>query len=129
MLDMDHQSTDSFIHDIDSMARAAYLWVRQQSFEQRFTGMPVNPAEETALAAGFLAGMRSRLDLGDSESTLVAYVYALMVGQQTTATQTAEVLVKSDPGTFASCAGYLEGLRAARLILREGADHGPGTLA
>jgi hypothetical protein len=119
MLDLDQESTDRFIRDIDSMARAAYVWVRQQSFEQRFIGIYVSSAEETALAAGFLAGLRSRLRLGDSESTLVAYVYTVMVGQQAGAPRVAEALVNREPGSFASCAGYLEGLRAARQILGE----------
>ena len=117
MLDKDHDSTDCYIRDIDSMARAAYLWVRQQAFEQRFIGMPINLAEETALAAGFLAGLRSRLNLSDSESTLVAYVYALMTGQQAGATLIAIKLVNREPDTFAACAGYLEGLKAARKML------------
>jgi hypothetical protein len=127
MLDTDQHGTDCYISDIDSMARAAYLWVRQQSFEQRFIGMPTNLAEETALAAGFLAGLRSRLNLGDSESTLVAYVYALMIGQQAGATLTAANLVNREAGSFASCTGYLEGLKAAREILgdRPGFRAGP----
>ena len=109
MLDKDQYSTDCYIRDIDSIARAAYLWVRQQTFEQRFIGMPTNLAEETALAAGFLAGLRSRLNLGESESTLVAYVYALMIGQQAEAALAAANLVNHEAGSFTSCAGYLEG--------------------
>mgnify|MGYP003573372553 CR=1 FL=1 len=122
MLFRSQQGTDIFIRDIDSIARAAYIWVRQQSFDQRFIGKPVSSAEETALAAGFLAGLRSRLQLGDSESALVAYVYALMIGQRYGAAQTADDLVRREPGSFASCAGYLEGLKAARKIMDENSE-------
>ncbi|MGI9291128.1 MAG: hypothetical protein ACR2QG_07610 [Gammaproteobacteria bacterium] len=121
MLDSDQQSKDSFIRDIDAMARAASMWVRQRAYEQRFIGAPVSSVEEIALAAGFLAGLKSRLELGDGESALVAYAYALMMGQPQTAARTAERLVEKDSGSFASCAGYMEGLKAARQISAAGA--------
>ena len=121
MLDLDQVGRERFIRDIDSMARAAYIWVRQQSFEQRFIGLPVSPVEESALAAGFLAGLKSRLQLGDSESALVAYVYVLMSGEQAGAPQTAEELIQGEPAAVASCTGYLRGVTAAREFMGEGA--------
>jgi hypothetical protein len=122
MLDWTQDGTTRFIRDIDSMARAAYVWVRQQTFEQRFIGMPVSPIEESALAAGFLAGLKSRLQLGDSESTLVAYIYVLMSGERGGATQSAAELIQRAPDSFVSCAGYRSGLAAAREIVGEGTD-------
>ena len=61
---MSEQLTDispQRIVDIDKMARAACTWVRQQAMEQRFLGLPVTAAEESELAAGFLAGLKARL--------------------------------------------------------------------
>jgi hypothetical protein len=121
MLGLDQDGRERFIRGIDSMARAAYVWVRQQSFEQRFIGLPLSPIEESALAAGFLAGLKSRLQLGDSESTLVAYVYVLMSGERAGAPQTAEDLLQREPVALASCKGYLRGLTAAREFMGEGA--------
>lgn len=122
MRDWDYHGTGRSVRDIDSMARAAFVWVRQQSFQQRFIGLPVSSAEETALAAGFLAGLSSRLRLRDSESTLVAYVYVLMNGERAGAPQTAEHLIQREPASFAPFAGYLRGREAAREFMREGAD-------
>ena len=107
------------IRDIDMMARAAFTWVRQQAMEQRFLGLPVTAAEESELAAGFLAGLKARLGLCDSESTLVAYVYALMRGERTGAAASARDLLAREPGASVSCAGYLHGLAAARNVLGE----------
>ena len=107
------------IRDIDMMARAAFTWVRQQAMEQRFLGLPVTAAEESELAAGFLAGLKARLGLCDSESTLVAYVYALMRGERTGAAASARDLLAREPGASVSCAGYLHGLAAARHVLGE----------
>lgn len=107
------------IRDIDRMARAAYTWVRQQAMEQRFLGLPVNAAEECELAAGFLAGLKARLGLCDSESTLVAYVYVLMRGERSGAAAAAQDLLARAPGAAISCAGYLHGLAAARRVLGE----------
>jgi hypothetical protein len=107
------------IRDIDMMARAAFTWVRQQAMEQRFLGLPVNAVEESELAAGFLAGLKARLGLCDSESTLVAYAYALMRGERSGATAAARDLLAREPGAAISCAGYLHGLAAARHVLGE----------
>jgi len=101
------------------IARAAFTWVRQQAMEQRFLGLPVNAVEESELAAGFLAGLKARLGLCDSESTLVAYVYALMRGERSGATAAARDLLAREPGAAISCAGYLHGLAAARHVLGE----------
>lgn len=111
--------TDDLVRDIDSMACAIFTWVRQQCMEQRFLGVPVTDAEQSELAAGFLAGLRARLGLADSESTLVAYVYTLMRGERSGATDAARDLLAREPGTAVSCAGYLHGLEAARRILGE----------
>jgi hypothetical protein len=107
------------IRDIDMMARAAYTWVRQQAMEQRFLGLPVTAAEECELAAGFLAGLKARLGLCDSESSLVAYVYVLMRGERSGAAASARNLLAREPGAAVSCAGYLHGLAAARNVLGE----------
>jgi hypothetical protein len=105
---------------VDLLARAAFVWVRQQSMEQRFLGSQISIAEESELAAGFLAGVRSSLGIGDSESILVAYSYALMRGERSSAVNSARDLVSRSPGLSASCSGYLHGINAARRILAEG---------
>ena len=110
---------DTYVRDIDSMARAVFTWVRQQSMEQRFLGVPVTEAEQLELAAGFIAGLRARLGLADSESILVAYEYALMRGERSAAANIAKNLLNREPGAAVSCAGYLHGLSAARRILGE----------
>jgi hypothetical protein len=112
-------SSDHSVQSIDSMARAVFTWVRQQAMEQRFLGIPITEAEQLELAAGFLAGMRARLGLGDSESTLVAYVYSLMRGERSGATNSARILLSREPGVAVSCAGYLHGLNAARQLMCE----------
>ena len=112
-------NADTYVRDIDSMARAVFTWVRQQSMEQRFLGVPVSEAEQLELAAGFIAGLRARLGLADSESTLVAYVFALMRGERSAAASIAQNLLNREPGAAVSCAGYLHGLSAARRILGE----------
>ena len=104
---------------VDLLARAAFTWVRQQSMEQRFLGSPISVAEETELAAGFLAGVRSSLHIGDGESILVAYSYALMRGERSSAVESAVDLVSRSPGLAASCSGYLHGINAARQVLAE----------
>ena len=113
-----HQPADP-IRDIDMMARAAFTWVRQQAMEQRFLGLPVTADEECELAAGFLAGLKARLGLCDSESTLVAYVYTLMRGERTNAADSARNLLAREHNATISCAGYLHGLAAARNVLGE----------
>jgi hypothetical protein len=117
MLELDTERADSFIRDIDSMARAAYAWVRQQTFEQRFIGLPVSDAEESDLAAGFLAGLKLRLTLHDTDSMLLAYVYVLMTGQRAGALDKAQSLLNRKSVALASASGYLHGLRAARDLL------------
>jgi len=112
-------NADTYVRDIDSMARAVFTWVRQQSMEQRFLGVPVSEAEQLELAAGFIAGLRARLGLADSESILVAYVFALMRGERSAAANIAQNLLNREPGAAVSCAGYLHGLSAARRILGE----------
>jgi len=71
------------------------------------------------LAAGFLAGLQARLDLDETESVLVAYVYMLMRGERNGAAKTARDLISRQPGVSASCAGYLHGLNAARMMMIE----------
>jgi hypothetical protein len=112
-------ATDS-VSRVDLLARAAFTWVRQQSMEQRFLGSPISMAEETELAAGFLAGLRSSLDIGDNESVLVAYSYALMRGERSGAVNSARDLISRSPGLAASCSGFLHGINAARKVLAEG---------
>jgi hypothetical protein len=119
MLMTPFDSTDTCVRDIDSMARAVFTWVRQQAMEQRFLGIPITDSEQLELAAGFLAGMRARLGLGDSESSLVAYVYSLMRGDRAGALNAARFLLSRELGATVSCAGYLHGLDAARQLMNE----------
>ena len=119
MLEHERDSTEVYIDDIDAMARAVYLWVRQQCFQQRFLGSPVSQAEKTNLAAGFIAGLRARLGLPDRESALLAYVYALMAGEDAAARRTARLLVDQESAVMASCSGYLHGLEAAHALCSE----------
>ena len=114
MSKLDHNAAEAFIRDIDLMARAAYTWVRQQTFEQRFIGLPVGAAQEAELAAGFLAGLTARMELEDSELMQLAYTYMLMTGQRSGAFKAARNLVDRKQGAFASCSSYLHGLKAAR---------------
>lgn len=126
MPEQPRDSRHDSIRDIDMMARAAYTWVRQQAMEQRFLGIPISAAEECELAAGFLAGLRARLGLCDTESILVAYVYALMRGERSAATETARELFAREAGATVPCAAYLHGLAAARQVLGE--QHSPGAV-
>jgi hypothetical protein len=122
MQELDQNTADDLIRNIDLMARAAYTWVRQQTFEQRFIGLQVSPAEEIDLAAGFLAGLKARMRLETGETILLAYVYALMAGERSTAAETAQQLVNREAAAMQSESGYMYGLRAAREILNERAD-------
>jgi len=123
MQDEYKNSADDFVRDIDAMARAVFSWVRQQTLEQRFLGLSVSQDEERRLASGFIAGLRARLRLGDTESALVAYGYILMRGQRSEAFAAAQCLLLEDPGVTVSCAGYLHGLEAARRVLGETGVH------
>ena len=91
--------------------------VRQQAMEQRFLGLPMTAAEESRMAAGFLAGLKAGLGLCDAESSLVAYVYTLMRGERKGAAKSARQLLDAVPGETFSCSGYLDGLEAARNAL------------
>jgi hypothetical protein len=114
MPELDQNAAEAFIRDIDLMARAAYTWVRQQTFEQRFIGLTVSAAQEADLAAGFLAGVTARMDLDDSELIQLAYTYMLMTGQRSGAFNAARNLIDRKSAAFASCSSYLHGLKAAR---------------
>ena len=127
MQELDQSPTDAFIHDIDLMARAAYTWVRQQTFEQRFIGLPVSAAQESDLAAGFLAGLTARLQLDKSELIQLAYVYALMTGERSGAIRTARKLIDSERAASASCSAYLVGLKAARDLFFECTNEMPAS--
>ena len=119
MLELDTERADPFFRDIDAMARAAYAWVRQQTFEQRFIGLPISEAEESDLAAGFLAGLKLRMTLQDTDSMLLAYVYVLMSGRRAGALIKARSLLDRNSVAMASASGYLHGLRAAREFMNE----------
>jgi len=119
MRDASAEAPDQFIRDIDAMGRAVFTWVRQQVMEQRFLGVRVTDAEQCQLAAGFLAGLRARLSLGDTESTLVAYAYALMRGERHEAARSVRELMARDAAASMSCSGYLQGLQAARRLFAE----------
>ena len=117
MLELDRDSTDAYVGDIDSMARAAYMWVRQQVHEQRFVGAPISSLEELDLAAGFLAGLRNRMTLGYTQSAILAYAYALMSGERSGAKYTAYRLLMRGSTDVSACRGYLYGLKAARELM------------
>ena len=122
MLELDREQAEDFIRDIDLMARVAYTWVRQQAFGKRFQGLPLSAAEECELAAGFVAGMKARLQLEDTETTMVAYIYALMAGERGNAVYTASEIVRQRSVltmTSPAANGYQQGLNAARELLDE----------
>ena len=119
MQENQQHSHSDYLCDIDTMARALFTWVRQQSMEQRFLGFPVTAAEEYELAAGFLAGLKVRLGLAFEESMLVAYGYTLMRGERNNALAAARNLLNRETSVSISCAGYLHGLEAARRVLGE----------
>ena len=119
MLELDQENHDAYIRDIDAMARAAYMWVRQQTLQRRFVGVPVSSAEEYDLAAGFLAGIKGRLGLEDTESTMLTYIYLLMQGEQVAAIRKVGELTNRPRQTVAA-EGYQRGLQAARDIFNEG---------
>ena len=108
------------VRAIDLLARAVFTWVRQEAMDHRFRGISVSADEQCALAAGFIAGLRSRIGLGDSEAALLAYVYALMAGERAGAVAlAAKLLVQQEGDGKFSCSGYLHGLQAARTLLSE----------
>lgn len=108
------------VRAIDLMARAVFTWVRQEAMDHRFRGVSISADEQCALAAGFIAGLRTRIGLGDSEAALLAYTYVLMTGERTGAAGLAgKLLAQQDGDGEFSCSGYLHGLQAARTLLCE----------
>jgi hypothetical protein len=105
------------LRSIDLLARAVFTWVRQEAMESRFRGVPLSAEEQDRLAAGFIAGLRARLALRESEAELVAYAYALMIGERSGAAALAALLIDCDSELRFSCAGYLRGSHAARTLL------------
>jgi hypothetical protein len=88
--------------------------------DHRFRGVSVSTDEQCSLAAGFIAGLRSRIGLGDSEAALLAYVYALMTGERSgAAALVGKLLAQQEGDAKLSCSGYLNGLQAARTLLCE----------
>jgi len=122
MPELDQIAAEAFIRDIDLMARAAFTWVRQETFEQRFIGLPVGAAQEAELAAGFLAGLTARMNLSEGELIQLAYIYMLMTGYRSGAFQAAQNLIDRKSGAFASCSSYLHGLKAARDLFLDCSD-------
>jgi len=113
-------SSAALVNAIDLMARAVFTWVRQEAMEHRFRGVSISTDEQCALAAGFIAGLRSRIGLGDSEAALLAYVYALMTGERAgAAALVVKLLAQQDGDGKFSCSSYLNGLQAARTLLCE----------
>jgi len=113
-------SSAALVNAIDLMARAVFTWVRQEAMEHRFRGVSISTDEQCALAAGFIAGLRSRIGLGESEAALLAYVYALMTGERAGAAALAgKLLAQQEGDAKLSCSGYLNGLHAARTLLHE----------
>jgi len=108
------------VRAIDLLARAVFTWVRQEAMDHRFRGISVSADEQCALAAGFIAGLRSRIGMGDSEAALLAYVYALMTGERIDAlTLAGKLLAQQEADGKLSCSGFLHGLQAARTLLSE----------
>lgn len=58
---------------IDSVARAAHLWISSHGFDS----IP-DLGERRALASGLVEGLCSQLDLGSRLTEFVTYVYALL---------------------------------------------------
>lgn len=104
---------------IDLLARAVFTWVRQEAMDSRFRGVPLSAEEQDRLAAGFMAGLRTRLALLESEAELVAYAYALMIGERSGAAALAALLIDRDSALRFSCAGYLRGSHAARTLFSD----------
>jgi hypothetical protein len=117
MSDMPQEQPAASVRAIDLLAHAVFTWVRHETMGQRFRGNPVGADEQSALAAGFIAGLRTRIGLSDSEAALVAYVYALMSGERKDAAGMVDKLLVHDVGLRFSCSGYLQGLQAARTLL------------
>ena len=101
---------------IDLLARTVFTWVRQEAMDSRFRGTPLSAEAQYRLAAGFMAGLRTRLALPESEAELVAYAYVLMVGERSEATGLAAQLIDRDSEFSFSCAAYLRGIHAARTL-------------
>lgn len=118
MLELDQQSTEALIRDVDALARAAYIWVRQQTFEQRFIGQPLNAAEESELAAGFLTGLQLGLGLGRTESMLVTYSYVLMAGRREAVPEYAREVLIQGASQVGSSPRYKLGLEEAGEYLK-----------
>lgn len=107
------------LHSIDLLARAVFTWVRQDAMDRRFSGVPVPAEEQYKLAAGFLAGLRTRFELLDSDAELVAYAYALMTGERFGAAALAGLLIERDSHVWLSCSEYLRAMRAARTLISD----------
>ena len=117
MSDLPQGQLAESVRAIDLLACTVFTWVRQQSMEQRFRGVPMSADEQSALAAGFIAGLRAHIRLPDSDAALVAYVYALMSGERTGAAALVDRLLSRDEDLLLPCSGYLHGLQAARTLL------------
>jgi hypothetical protein len=117
MSDIPQDQPAESLRAIDLLARTVFTWVRQETLGQRFRGNTVCADEQSALAAGFIAGLRTRIALRDSEAEMVAYVYALMSGERNGAAAMSNKLLVQDAGLRFSCSGYLQGLQAARKLL------------
>ncbi len=70
---MNQAISEEDLQMIDSVARAAHLWVRSHGLD----GIP-DRNERRALASGLVVGLCSHLSLGSRQTEFVAYVYALL---------------------------------------------------
>lgn len=70
---MDQKISEEDLATIDSVARAAHLWVLSHGLD----GIP-DRNERRALASGLVVGLCSHLNLGSRQTEFVAYVYALL---------------------------------------------------
>ncbi len=106
----------SGLREVDALAGVTHKWVRQQLMEHRFLGQILTGQDEKALAAGFLAGLKTLLTLNDGEAMLIAYSYLLKRGSGQ-AVELADELVTGAEYLSVAESGYRTGRTAAEKLL------------
>ncbi len=71
-----NEDSNKNLETVDAVARAAHLWIRALCMTDQ-----VSDGDRFALAGGLISGLCERLDLDPRIQQLVAYVYALLNGQ------------------------------------------------
>ena len=99
------------LETIDSVARAAHLWISSHGFDD----IP-DLGERRALASGLVAGLCSRLNLGSRLTEFVAYVYALLDNEGDMALPVARYMLDT-PFVTANRASFERGRAGAAEII------------